>query len=196
MKNTSFRLPGGVRAVLASASPRRRELLTGMDLPFEVIVSDADESLAAGTPPIEGVRIVAERKARAVLPLVQDALVIAADTTVDLDGTSLGKPKSKGEALSMLLSLSGRTHAVHTGVAVAFRGRLLTATATTAVTFRAFDHREALDYIATGEPMDKAGAYGIQGKGGALVASTDGELDNVVGLPCRLLADLLTELLS
>ena len=191
-----FPLSPETAVVLASASPRRRELLGGMGIPFTVIVSEADESLADGTPPVEGVAIVAARKARAVLPLAPDALIIAADTTVDLDGTSLGKPRSEAEALSMLLSLAGRTHAVHTGVAVAYRGRLLTATDTTAVTFRPFDRREALAYIATGEPMDKAGAYGIQGKGGALVAATDGEFDNVVGLPCRLLADLLREVLA
>ncbi len=196
MNQPTLRLPDGITVVLASASPRRRELLTRMGLSFEVIVSEADESLAANTPPADGVRTVAERKARAVLPLAPDALVIAADTTVDLDGTSLGKPRSQDEALSMLLSLSGRTHKVHTGVAVAYRGRLLTATDTTAVTFRPFDRREALAYIKTGEPMDKAGAYGIQGKGGALVASTDGEFDNVVGLPCRLLSRLLAEILA
>ena len=197
MNSSALRLPDGLSVVLASASPRRRELLGRMGIAFEVIVSDADESLAAGTPPADGVRTVAERKARAVLPLVtEDTLVIAADTTVDLDGISLGKPRTEAEALSMLSSLSGRTHAVHTGVAVSYRGRLLTATATTAVTFRSLSEREILDYIATGEPMDKAGAYGIQGEGGALVEAIDGDFDNVVGLPCRLLADLLTEILA
>ena len=196
MKEASPRLPDDITVVLASASPRRRELLTRMGLDFEVIVSEADEGLEDGTPPAEGVRTVAERKARAVLPLAPDALVIAADTTVDLDGTSLGKPRSEAEARAMLASLSGRTHAVHTGVAVAYRGRLLTAVDTTAVTFRTLGEDEIRAYVATGEPMDKAGAYGIQGKGGALVAATDGDFDNVVGLPCRLLARLLAEVLS
>ena len=93
----------------------------------------------------------------------------------------------------MLLSLSGRTHRVHTGVAVAYRGRILSATDTTEVTFLPFDEATARDYVATGEPMDKAGAYGIQGLGGRLVAGISGEFDNVVGLPCALLEKMLTE---
>ncbi len=182
-----------IPVVLASASPRRRELLSAMGISFTVRVSEADESLPAGTPPVLGAQAVARRKAEAVLPLCEGALVIAADTTVDLDGTSLGKPRDPDEARAMLRALSGRTHRVHTGVCVSYRGRTLSATETTAVTFRDLDDAEIAAYVATGEPMDKAGAYGIQGKGGALVSDTDGEFDNVVGLPCRLLARLLCE---
>ncbi|MBQ2719206.1 MAG: septum formation protein Maf [Clostridia bacterium] len=185
-----------IPVVLASASPRRRELLSRMGISFSVLVSEADETLPAGTPPAEGALVVAERKARAVLPLCEGALVIAADTTVDLDGTPLGKPRDTAEAAAMLRALSGRTHRVHTGVCVAYRGRLLSAVDTTAVSVRALSDAEITAYVATGEPMDKAGAYGIQGLGGALVAATDGEMDTVVGLPCRLLSRLLCEVTS
>ena len=185
-----------VSVVLASASPRRRELLSAMGIAFSVLISEADESLPAGTPPAEGVLTVARRKAEAVCPLVPEALVIAADTTVDLDGTSLGKPHSEAEARAMLRALSGKTHHVHTGVCVAYRGRVLSAAETTAVTFRQLTDDEIAAYVATGEPMDKAGAYGIQGLGGALVDATEGEFDNVVGLPCRLVARLCREVIA
>lgn len=180
--------------VLASASPRRRELMAAMGLRFTVVVSDADETLPEGTHPREGVVTVARRKAEAVAAtLPEDTLVVAADTTVERDGTSLGKPRSEEEAVEMLLSLSGRSHAVHTGVAVRWRGRVLAEVETTEVVFRPSTREEVLAYVATGEPMDKAGAYGIQGKGGAFVESFRGEYDNVVGLPCRLLRRLIDE---
>ncbi|MBO7292527.1 MAG: septum formation protein Maf [Clostridia bacterium] len=180
--------------VLASASPRRRELMAAMGLRFTVVVSHADESLAEGTHPREGVAAVARRKAEAVAAtLPEDTLVVAADTTVERDGTSLGKPKDESEATEMLLSLGGRVHAVHTGVTVMYRGRTLTATETTEVVFRPLTREEVLSYVATGEPMDKAGAYGIQGGGGAFVERFLGEYDNVVGLPCRLLEKMIAE---
>ncbi len=187
--------PAGHTLVLASASPRRRELLTALGLSFTVTVSDADETAPIGTPPREAAAYAARKKAEAVLPFTEEeAIVIASDTVVDLAGRALGKPKDEADALSMLLSLSGRTHFVHTAVTVAKRNRFLTDVDTTAVTFRAFDREEAEAYVATGEPMDKAGAYGIQGLGGALVAAIDGEFDTVVGLPCRLVDKLLREI--
>lgn len=185
---------GGQPILLASASPRRRELCGAMGLSFTVCPTDIDESLPVGISPHEGALIIAKRKAeagRASLP--ENGILIAADTVVDLDGTALGKPKDEEDALRMLLSLSGRIHHVHTGVAVLSGGRLLCAVDTTAVTFRSFDEREARAYVGTGEPMDKAGAYGIQGLGGALVSSIEGAYDNVVGLPTRLLDKLLCE---
>ena len=189
MKNE--RLPA---IVLASASPRRRELLSAMGLTFTVVVSDADETLPSGTHPRDGVALVSRRKAEAVAAtLSRETLVIGADTTVERDGVSLGKPKSEAEAVEMLLSLAGRAHAVHTGVTVVLGGRILTATETTEVVFRPFDRAEAEAYVATGESMDKAGAYGIQGGGGAFVEGFFGEYDNVVGLPCRLLRRLIDE---
>ncbi len=183
----------GDRSVfLASGSPRRRELCTKMGLAFTVHSTDVDETIDPAIPPREGVMLLAARKAEAALCEVgSDAVVIAADTTVELDGRSLGKPQSEADALAMLLSLAGRTHLVHTGVSVCYRGRRLTEVATTAVTFRPFDRAEALAYIATGEPMDKAGAYGIQGLGGKLVEHIEGAFDNVVGLPTALLDRLL-----
>ena len=196
MKQEEMRFCGEGRVILlASASPRRRELLTEIGLSFTVRVSDADESVPEGTDPREAVVTVARRKAEAVLAEApEDAIVIAADTTVDLNGRSLGKPKDEADAIAMLLSLAGREHHVHTGVAIAYRGRMLAEADTTAVLFRPFDRAEAEAYVATGEPMDKAGAYGIQGKGGALVTSIRGEFDNVVGLPCRLVDRLLWEI--
>ena len=122
-----------------------------------------------------------------------DAIILAADTTVALDGVCLGKPRDTADATAMLMSLSGRTHTVYTAVSVAYRGRLLTRVEATGVRFRAFDRREAEEYVKTGEPMDKAGSYGIQGLGGRLVLGIDGEFDNVVGLPCRLVDALLSE---
>ncbi len=179
---------------LASASPRRRELCLAMGLRFTVHPTDVDEGLAEGIAPSLGVRMIAERKAnagRSFLPT--GGLLIAADTVVDLGGLALGKPRNEADALSMLLSLSGREHRVHTGVAVLCGRRLLSETESTAVFFRRFTEEEALAYIKTGEPMDKAGAYGIQGLGGALVDHIEGAFDNVVGLPTRLLDRLLCE---
>ncbi len=185
---------GGRPILLASASPRRRELCLTMGLSFSVCPTDIDEGLSPDISPREGALTIAKRKAeagRALLPA--NGVLIAADTVVDLDGRALGKPRDENDALSMLLSLSGKTHLVHTGVAVLCGDRLLSATDTTAVTFRAFRREEALAYVKTKEPMDKAGAYGIQGLGGALVLSIEGAFDNVVGLPTRLLDKLLCE---
>ena len=180
---------GEHKILLASGSPRRRELCTAMGLTFTIRTSDADESIEAGTPPREAVKLLSRRKAEAVLP--EEAIVIAADTVVALGDTILGKPQSEAEARAMLSMLSGKTHAVYTGVTVAYRGKFFTEADETLVTFRTLTEAEIATYVATGEPMDKAGAYGIQGKGGALVSAISGEFDNVVGLPCRLLAALL-----
>ncbi len=193
--NTPYAFSADKRPILlASASPRRRELCEKMGLSFSVFPTDIDESLPEGIGPREGALTIARRKAEAGRALLQKGgVLIAADTVVDLDGRTLGKPKDEADALSMLLSLAGRTHHVHTGVAVLCEGRLLCEVDTTAVSFRAFDLEEALAYVRTGEPMDKAGAYGIQGLGGALVLSIEGAYDNVVGLPTRLLDRLLCE---
>ena len=190
----TFRAEGHT-LLLASASPRRRELLTALGLTFSVKVSDADESVPEGTPSREAVEIVARRKAAAVAEGADpDTIVIAADTTVDLEGRAFGKPTDDGDAIRMLRALSGRSHFVFTGVAVAYRGRMLSDSDATAVLFRELTQEEIEAYVATGEPRDKAGAYGIQGKGGALVARIHGAFDNVVGLPCRLVDRLLTEI--
>ena len=182
----------GQKICLASASPRRRELLGGMGLTFTVTPADVDESIPDGMHPADAVVELSKRKALAAAKVAGDGVfVIASDTLVEEGGRPLGKPTDEENAVAMLMSLSGREHRVHTGVAVAYRGRLLADRDTTRVFFRDFDEREARDYVATGEPMDKAGAYGIQGLGGALVERTEGAFDTVVGLPCALVDRLL-----
>ena len=189
-----------MKLILASQSPRRRELMTDAGYKFAVSVSQADEELPAGTPPAEGVKILAERKAKAVESTLPPAIlasapvfVIGADTLVELNGVPLGKPRDEAEATAMLSSLSGARHRVVTGVAVAVGGRVFSGVETTAVTFRPLSQEEIADYVATGEPMDKAGAYGIQAGAVRFVQKVDGELDNVIGLPRKLLAELLRE---
>ena len=178
--------------ILASASPRRRDLLLGMGLTFTVKCADVDESIPEGMWPQEAVEMLSRRKAEAVPS--EDAVVIAADTVVALGDLILGKPQDEAHARRMLCMLSGRTHEVFTGVTVAYRGKLLTDSAATSVTFRTMTDDDITAYIKTGEPMDKAGAYGIQGLGGALVTEIEGDFDNVVGLPCRLLAEMLSKI--
>ena len=183
-----------MKIILASKSPRRRELLGKFYPEFEIVTRDADETLPMGVHPRDGVRILAERKGRAVLGSVpEDALVISSDTLVEADGIPLGKPKDQTDAARILRMLSGRTHNVHTGVAVHYRGRVVSATASTAVIFRHISDEEIKDYIATGEPMDKAGAYGIQGEGGKFVTGYDGDYDTVVGLSLALVEKLVKE---
>lgn len=186
--------------ILASKSPRRRELLADAGYDFRVLVSEADETLPEGTPPAEGVRILAERKAKAVeatLPAEKNGtapvFVAGADTLVELDGVPLGKPKDEGDAVAMLSSLSGRKHRVVTGVAVAVGGRLYSGVETTTVTFRPLSREEIAEYVASGEPMDKAGSYGIQAGADRFVSKVEGEIDNVIGLPRKLLAKLLAD---
>ena len=181
--------------ILASKSPRRSAYLTEMGIPFRIVTAETDESLDGDVPLREGVRLLACRKASAVVPLVSKSdLVIAADTLVELDGRPLGKPRDEREAGEMLRRLSGRAHRVHTGVAVLLGERLLSATETTTVFFRALSDAEIDAYIASGEPMDKAGAYGIQGQASAFVSRIEGELDTVVGLPCARLAEMIREI--
>ncbi len=173
--------------ILASGSPRRRELLTQIGLSFRVVVSDADEDVDKALPPAEQVALISQRKAEAVARLCPDALVIAADTIVALDGAVMGKPHSEAEAVEMLSRLSGKTHEVYTGFTLRRGEETLTQTERTPVTFRALSPREIAAYVASGEPMDKAGAYGIQGLGALLVQGIRGDYFNVMGLPlCKL----------
>ena len=174
--------------VLASASPRRRDLLTQMGLTFRVVVSDADESVDKALSPDEQVRIISARKAEATAALVgPEALIVAADTVVELHGAVMGKPHSREEAVEMLTHLSGNTHTVHTGITLRQGEHMLTQSEATQVTFRPLTEAEIAAYVDTGEPMDKAGAYGIQGLGSVLVRSIHGDYFNVMGLPvCRL----------
>lgn len=173
--------------VLASASPRRRELLSLITEHFTVCPADADETLR-DAPLGEEVTRLSRLKAEAVQAQHPNAVCIGSDTMVTIDGLRLGKPKDADEAASMLRRLRGRTHEVLTGLAVLTPdGGAHTLHTCTRVTFRDFAEDELAAYLATGEPLDKAGAYGIQGLGGLLVAGIQGDYHNVVGLPvCRL----------
>ena len=180
---------------LASQSPRRRQLLGEMGVVFQTVSADCDETVEEGVHPRDAVAILASRKCRAGEGALcdEEALVIGSDTLVELGGVALGKPRDEEDAVRMLLSLSGRPHRVHTGVCVRYHGRELVESVTTAVYFRAFSREEAEAYVATGEPMDKAGAYGIQGLGGRLVEKIEGSFDNVVGFPTDCVRRLMEE---
>ena len=192
-------LPAGVPVILASASPRRRALLSEMGLTFTALNPGADESYPPMMHPHEAVRFIAEKKARAVAEAraaanEEKAVIIASDTLVEVDGVPLGKPKDEADAARMLNLLSGRLHNVHTGVCVIYGKQMLSAVDTTDVFFLPLDAKDIRDYIATGEPMDKAGAYAIQGIGGKYVSHVNGHMDTVIGLPCELLEELLSRL--
>lgn len=178
-----------MKIILASQSPRRKELLERMGIKdFETISPNVDESAFHGLPPEELVRHLSAEKAAAVAGRAgEDAIVIAADTVVALEGAVLGKPADELDAFKMLSALSGVRHQVYTGVTVCRGGEKQTAHEVTDVTFRELSEREIEDYISTGEPMDKAGAYGIQGYGALLIQGISGDYYNVMGLPvCRL----------
>ena len=183
------------KLILASASPRRREILEAAGIAFSVRPVDIDETMEPFLSPQMAVQLVAAKKAAAAASK-EDGVVIGADTIVVNEGRSLGKPHSEEEAFSMLKQLSGKTHTVMTGIAVvhARDGRMRTHCEQTNLRFRTLSDAEILDYIKTGEPMDKAGAYGIQGKGGAFVEKIEGDFQNVVGLPLAALSRLLEEM--
>ncbi|MGN0038112.1 MAG: Maf family protein [Coriobacteriales bacterium] len=187
--------------ILASSSPRRRELLQRAGFAFSVLTSSADERYSDGMDPTEVAPFLARQKARAVAASLlagqlEHSVLVGADTIVALDGTIYGKPADEADARRMLAELSGRTHQVITGVCVIAPGSERCFAEQTDVTFRSLSAAEIDEYVASGEPLDKAGAYGIQGLGGALVAGTEGDFDNVVGLPITRLAPLLRELLG
>ncbi|HEX3179254.1 MAG TPA: Maf family protein [Methylomirabilota bacterium] len=177
---------------MASASPRRRELLATLGVDFSVEASAVDETLEPG-PLARAVARLALRKARAVAARRPASLVLAADTIVVVDGEALGKPAGPEEAALMLRRLRGRRHEVMTGVAVvdAPGGRDASDTVTSRVTMKDYSDAQIAAYVGTAEPLDKAGAYAIQGAGGALVDALDGSWSNVVGLPLHITATLL-----
>ena len=182
--------------ILASKSPRRRELLAQMGLTdFEIHPALGEELTQPDLTPPELVQALALHKAQEVAQTFAQSgdVVIGADTVVVLDGQVLGKPHDEAHALAMLTALSGREHHVYTGVAVLQDGRALVQVEDTAVWFRNASEGELRRYIATGEPMDKAGAYGIQGRGGLLVSRIQGDYTNVVGLPIVRLAGMLAQ---
>lgn len=185
-----------MKVILASKSPRRKEIFGAYaeecGFSFDIITRETDEELF-GEHPRTGVKTLAERKGAAVATEYPDALVVSSDTLVELGGKPLGKPVDEEDACAMLRELSGKTHNVHTGIALSLGGKVYSGVATTEVTFRALTDEEISAYVATGEPMDKAGAYGIQGKGGSLVAGYNGEFDTVVGFNMTLLRALMRE---
>lgn len=184
--------------VLASSSPRRAMLLKEWGYDFRILHSAIDEDLPPDMPPHEGVRLLAERKAKAGVSQWRargghpEDIVIAADTMVVLNGIILGKPRDSKEAAAMLARLSGRTHSVLTGVAICrLDGLGEAAVVETKVSFRRLSEAEIQSYVQSGDPMDKAGAYGIQGEAGKFVERIDGSLANVIGLPMEFLQQRL-----
>ena len=184
------------RFILASQSPRRRELLAQIGVKdFEILVPEADESFDPTKTPQEIVCSICRRKAEAARALAEDdkAIILAADTMVFLDGLRLGKPKDEEDAFEMLRALSGRTHEVCTGVTICRGDEILTRAETTVVTFRPMADHEIRAYIASGDPMDKAGSYGIQGKAALFASGIEGDYFNVMGLPLHLVGQMLRE---
>ena len=183
-----------VRVVLASQSPRRRELLTLVGIPHEVRPADLDERYLPGEEPAAHCERLAREKAAAVATDAPDALVIGSDTIVVVDGDVLGKPRDEWHAAEMLARLSGRSHIVMTAVAVRFGGKERSAVERVTVAFHPLSPAQIVSYIRTREPMDKAGAYGIQGFGATIVARVDGDYFAVMGLPLQRLVGLMGEL--
>lgn len=183
-----------MKIILASGSPRRRELLSSLGLTFEVYRPDVDESHSESEEPGELCGRLSRLKARAGAKAFPDAVVIAADTIVVIDGQVLGKPADREDAVRMLSELSGREHEVLTGLSVCLNGEVRTHVERTRVRFRALSEEEVLAYAASGEGDDKAGAYAVQGKGALLVEGIDGDYFNVVGLPVCSLGMMLYNL--
>lgn len=177
--------------VLASQSPRRAELLGRLALPFETLPADIDESYLSGETPPQHAERLSREKAQKIAADRPEAIVIGSDTIVVIDGEVLGKPRDQEHAVQMLTRLSGREHEVCTGVAIAHGSRVETGLARVRVRFRDLDERTWMEYVATGEPMDKAGAYGIQGFGSAVVESIEGDYFAVMGLPVVLMLELI-----
>lgn len=177
------------RVILASQSPRRRDLLTLIHVPHDVRPADIDETYLPGEEP----RTHAERLARGKVQAIEapDAVIIGSDTIVVVDGDVLGKPADDADAARMLRRLSGRSHVVMTAVAVGWRGRIVSDVEEVGVTFHELTDDQIKKYIATREPMDKAGAYGIQGYGATIVRRVDGDYFAVMGLPLQRLVRML-----
>ena len=182
------------RVILASQSPRRRELLTLVGIAHEVRPADIDETYFAGELPRAHAERLAREKAAVVARDEPDAVVIGSDTIVVVDGDVLGKPRNEADAVAMLGRLSGRSHVVMTAVAVSWRGAQRSDVVEVGVTFHSLAAEDIEAYVATREPMDKAGAYGIQGYGATIVARVDGDYFAVMGLPLQRLVRLMAEM--
>ena len=182
------------RVILASQSPRRRELLQLVGIPHAVQPADVDEVYRPGEAPMAHARRLAREKAATVAAADPEALVVGSDTIVVVDGDVLGKPRDEAHAAEMLTRLSGRSHVVMTAVAVRWGGRERSAVEVVGVTFHPLTVEDIQAYIATREPMDKAGAYGIQGFGATIVERVDGDYFAVMGLPLQRTVRLMAEL--
>jgi len=180
-----------MKLILASQSPRRREMLTLMGLKFEIIVSDVEEIAPPNAGPGELVEQLALQKAQAVFMHHPEDCVVGSDTIVYIDGQIIGKPKDEADAFRILSTLQGRQHTVYTGVAVLSPKGQDIRHATTKVTFAPMSEEEIRWYISTGEPLDKAGAYGIQGPGGMFVEKVEGNYFTVIGMPLPVLYRML-----
>ena len=179
--------------ILASRSPRRSELLTAAGISFEVLAADIDETPLPNESPKAYVERLAIEKATAVLQLRPDARVLGADTTVTIDGEILAKPENSADATRMLRQLNGRVHDVHTGVAVVSASGCRSAVDTTRVWFDPMTDEDIAWYVASGEPVDRAGAYAIQGLASRFIGRIEGSYSNVVGLPVALVSSILKQ---
>ena len=181
--------------ILASTSPRRRELLALLGIPFDVKSPSFEERLEVDRPAIEQVQSFAQGKAQSVARQEPEAIVLGSDTVIEVDHDMLGKPTDLAEARAMLRRMAGRDHYVRTAVALVCSARAIdvVALSTAVVRMKPFDERRHERYLATGESFGKAGAYSIQGEGGDLIDSIDGDFSTVVGLPLRLVAQLLMQ---
>lgn len=182
--------------ILASSSPRRRELLAEAGVEFEIIAPHVDETPDMSLTPEENARIIAELKAKTISAVRRDKLVIAADTMVVLDGEMIGKPVDEADAIRMLSRLSGRKHKVVTGVAMAHaeRGVWWSGVETSHTLFRVIPQDAIGDYVRSGEPMDKAGAYAVQGRAAEWIEGFEGSVSNIIGLPMEMLTRALLDL--
>lgn len=183
--------------ILASASPRRKELFSFINEAFECVPADIDETVDENIPLLQAPEDLACRKARHIAAIYPNAIVVGCDTAVFINGKMLGKPENEADAYRMLSDLSGNTHSVITGCCICANGMERSFSEETEVIFFKLSDKEIKDYIASGEPMDKAGAYGIQGRGRLFVKGINGDFYNVVGLPvarlAREIADMTAE---
>jgi len=196
-KNIS-ELLGERKLILASRSPRRAEILKKAKVEFKIKIPPDLKEESSSSDPVERVLSLSKRKAASVSNQVEEAIILGADTIVVLDKEILGKPQNKEEAFLILKKLSDRTHRVYTGITLVnkYNGRMISDYDLTEVKFNQLEDNKIVNYINTGEPMDKAGAYGIQGMGGFLVESIRGSLDNVIGLPTEKLKEMLIQIIQ
>ena len=185
-----------MKLILASQSPRRKEILESVGLKFDIMPVDADESLPEGIEGADAVTMLARRKAKALVeshPELSDCIILAADTLVECFGEILGKPADKEDARRMLTLLCGCGSAVHTGICIGYKGKFATSVETAYVTFDDMSPEEIEDYISTDEPYDKAGGYAVQGRAALYIAGVTGDWYSVVGLPIHSVKTLLEE---